>query len=150
MVALLRPNGASFTAGSAPVVGARRPPLRLVVDNTASPSSSGAAGSTADRSLVVVAVVVALVVFGGLFGLRAAQGSPADTLGQPGAVVGAVVAGPGDGVVTAQQGDTMWSIAQSLSPDSDPRPGVAALIEANGGDSVRIGQQIVIPRHLLD
>ncbi len=98
----------------------------------------------------VVIAVVALVVFG-LFGLvRVAQGSPGAAAEVAEAEASAPVAGPGDRVVVAGQGDSLWSIAVSMSPDGAPRPVVAALIEANGGETVRIGQQIVIPARLLD
>jgi nucleoid-associated protein YgaU len=45
-----------------------------------------------------------------------------------------------------QAGDTLWSIAQRLSPGEDPRPIVDALAEANGvraGDLVP-GQALVV------
>jgi nucleoid-associated protein YgaU len=45
-----------------------------------------------------------------------------------------------------QPGDTLWSIAQRLSPGEDPRPVVDALAEANGvraGDLVQ-GQALVV------
>jgi hypothetical protein len=53
-------------------------------------------------------------------------------------------------VITAGPGDSLWSIAERVDPGADPRPVVAALIEANGTESVQIGQQIVIPGQLLD
>ena len=45
-----------------------------------------------------------------------------------------------------QAGDTLWSIAERLSPGEDPRPVVDALAEANGvraGDLVP-GQTLVV------
>jgi LysM repeat protein len=52
-------------------------------------------------------------------------------------------------VVEVARGDTLWSIASELQPGRDPRPLVAAMIEANGGSTVQIGQEIVIPVRLL-
>jgi len=126
------------TGGSARAGGALagRPKLELVpgVDGVAWPSAA-------------VIAVVALMVFG-LFGLvRVAQGS-AGTSAEVG--IAEVIPGPGDRVIVAGEGDSLWSIAVSMSPDGDPRPVVAALIEANGGETIRIGQQIVIPARLLD
>jgi nucleoid-associated protein YgaU len=46
-----------------------------------------------------------------------------------------------------QAGDTLWTIAERLSPGEDPRPVVDALAEANGvraGDLVP-GQALVLP-----
>ncbi len=124
------------------VAGVGRPRLELL---------PGGPGAVAWPSVGVIAVL-ALVVFG-LFGLvRVAQGSPAGPAEIVGPEIGAVdaVPAPGDRVIVASQGDSLWSIAVGLSPDGDPRPVVAALIEANGGETLRIGQQIVIPSHLLD
>ncbi len=111
------------------------------------------------RSVVVIALLAAIVVFGGLMAVRLVQGSPAlggeitnlnSSAGAAIAESGTPVVGPGDQIVVAQPGDSMWSIAESVAPGSDPRPIVASLIDANGSDSVQIGQQIVIPRQLLD
>jgi nucleoid-associated protein YgaU len=111
---------------------------------------------------MAIVVAVGVVVFGALFGLRLVQGSPAavvaaDAAGPAAGQVavslpagGSPVVGPGDQIVIAEAGDSLWSIARSVAPEGDLRPVVAALVEANQGDSVQIGQQIVIPRQLLD
>lgn len=41
-------------------------------------------------------------------------------------------------------GDTLWSIAATIAPDSDPRPVVDALRAANGGPSIQVGQRLTI------
>lgn len=163
-------------SGSA--VGGRQ--LRLVVDNTkigtnsdnrdnrANRVSSANRARTFDarsertsaveaRSNLALAVVAAVLVFGALFGIRMIQGSPvaaglaeAQPAGTASAVSSASAVASGGQVITAKSGDSLWSIAQAVAPESDPRPVVNALIEANGTDVVQIGQQIVIPRHLLD
>ncbi len=148
MVALLHPDAGTDTQSVPSPSG-----LRLVVDNTKKPIDapddlSGQLPSL-DRSLVVAVAVAAVVVFGGLFALRSIQGVPAEASAGQAAPTDAQVA-PGDQIIVAKAGDSMWSIAVALRPESDPRPAVEALIEANGGDSVRIGQQIVIPEQLLD
>ena len=46
-----------------------------------------------------------------------------------------------------RQGDTLWSIARTLSPEGDPRALVDVLSTANGIDAGRIlpGQTLVVP-----
>jgi Tfp pilus assembly protein FimV len=41
-------------------------------------------------------------------------------------------------------GDTLWSIAAAIAPDSDPRPVVDALRDANGGPNLQVGARLVI------
>lgn len=41
-------------------------------------------------------------------------------------------------------GDTLWSIAAAIAPDSDPRPVVAALRAANGGPDIQVGEHLTI------
>lgn len=43
-----------------------------------------------------------------------------------------------------QPGDTLWSIAAAIAPDSDPRPVVDALRDANGGPDLRVGERLTI------
>ena len=43
-----------------------------------------------------------------------------------------------------QPGDTLWSIAAAIAPDSDPRPVVHALRAANGGPDVQVGERLII------
>jgi Tfp pilus assembly protein FimV len=46
-----------------------------------------------------------------------------------------------------REGDTLWTIALRLAPESDPRPIVDVLSAANGLDAGRIvpGQTLVVP-----
>ncbi len=50
--------------------------------------------------------------------------------------------------VTVQRGESLWSIAQRVAPDSDPRGVVAALERSNhlAGAAVVPGQRLVLPR----
>jgi LysM domain len=41
-------------------------------------------------------------------------------------------------------GDTLWSIAAAIAPDSDPRPVVDALRDANGGPDLQVGERLTI------
>jgi hypothetical protein len=46
-----------------------------------------------------------------------------------------------------QPGETLWSIAQRVAPDSDPRDTVARIVAMNdfSGSSVVAGEQIYVP-----
>lgn len=105
-------------------------------------------------------VAVAVAIFGGLLLVRVAQGGPSSAdaaVERSASSLGAVAAAPvaideaaGDVLVLVAPGDSLWSIVEEVAPGRDPRPLVAALTEANGGASLQIGQQIVIPGQLLD
>lgn len=63
---------------------------------------------------------------------------------------GTATASPGVGagavsrpsVYVVRSGDSLWSIAQQLQPDADPRPLVDALAERAGSSALRPGQRI--------
>jgi nucleoid-associated protein YgaU len=84
------------------------------------------------------------VVAGGLLVLLLSVAAPAVS----GAMTGGSARGPvaGDRYVV-QRGDTLWSIAVSRAPGSDPRPVVQAIAVANRVDpgSLVPGQVLVIP-----
>jgi Tfp pilus assembly protein FimV len=44
-----------------------------------------------------------------------------------------------------QPGDTLWSIAERLDPQADPRPVMNALARQVGGDTVRPGERLLLP-----
>ncbi len=48
-------------------------------------------------------------------------------------------------VITAQPGDTMWSIAQERRGAVGIRTFVDKLVDLNGGPSLEAGQQVIIP-----
>lgn len=99
-----------------------------------------------------IAVAVA-VVFGLLFAVRLAQGSPpavneAGQVSDP-RVSAPALPGPGDHIYIARSGDSLWSIAVELAPEADPRPIVGVLAEVNGGTALTVGQQVVIPAEVV-
>lgn len=51
------------------------------------------------------------------------------------------------GQTTVEAGDTLWSVAQRIAPDSDPRPVVAQLRRLNELESaqLQVGQQLLLP-----
>jgi nucleoid-associated protein YgaU len=46
---------------------------------------------------------------------------------------------------TVKAGDTLWSIAERLDPQGDPRPLVTTLSRQVGGDAVRPGERLLLP-----
>ena len=85
------------------------------------------------RRLLVLgaALVLAALVLAAVTSLQA-NASRFD--GEPAATVTYVV----------EPGDTVWSIAEALAPDADPRPVVDAIVEANGGARLDVGQRLVL------
>lgn len=106
-------------------------PLAAVVTLRApSPASVAPRARLTRRGAVVVSVAVA-VLAGALVWL-AALSAPA-----PSAAHAAV-----PGVVTVQQGDTLWSLASRTAPDRDPRAEVERLKQLNhlSGVGLDVGQ----------
>lgn len=48
-------------------------------------------------------------------------------------------------VYIVQPGDTLWSIAERLDPQGDPRPTMTALSQQAGGDTLRPGERLILP-----
>lgn len=114
------------------------PPRLRVVAAPPSPHPTLAPEVYRRRRLGAVAVAIGLVLGLASFG-RQADATPTAAARSADAVV-----------VVVQPGDTLWGIAASLAPGSDPRPLVAALGDLTDGSSLQPGQQLVIPGHLLD
>jgi LysM repeat protein len=55
--------------------------------------------------------------------------------------------GPSLQQTTVQQGDTLWTVAQRIAPDNDPRDVIAQLRRINHlqSSSLRVGQQLLLP-----
>lgn len=116
-----------------------RPELRLVEGgrSAARPSAS------VYRRRRIVAALALIVVVGALLALtlQLVDGaSGAVTASGPGGAAASTVV-----VHIVEPGDTMWSIARSLQPSGDVRSLVDELVSANGGASLQIGDQIVLP-----
>jgi Tfp pilus assembly protein FimV len=49
---------------------------------------------------------------------------------------------------TVQPGESLWSVAQRIAPDNDPREVIAQIRRLNDLQSVnlRVGQQLLLPR----
>jgi LysM repeat protein len=92
--------------------------------------------------------LVALLMAVGLFAVaatagRALLGAAASVEPSPPQPVDAPASSPGETYVV-RRGDTLWSIAAAIAPDSDPRPVVDALRDANGGPELQVGERLVI------
>ncbi len=100
--------------------------------------------------LTTAAAVVAVVIVALLVGVRLSQGGPpAEFVVNGGEQVAESTAAPGDLVVVAGPGDSLWSLAGEYAAGQDRREAVAAMVEANGGAAIVVGQAIVIPGQLL-
>ena len=67
------------------------------------------------------------------------------SVGSPtGAVIDPSVYGQGAGFYVVRPGDTLWSIASSLT-DGNIGSFVDELVDINGGASISVGQRLVIP-----
>jgi hypothetical protein len=86
------------------------------------------------RRLVAAALVVLLAVVVVNLALHVLGGAEAPATPRPVAEVSVVV----------EPGDTVWSIAESLSRGGDVRPVVDALVEANGGATLEVGDRLVL------
>lgn len=89
------------------------------------------------RTVVVLVLVVAALVVSGLSRGAVSQ-------------AGTGPAVSGTRTVVVQPGQTLWTIARSLTPEADPRETVARIQELNnlsgsGSVSVRPGQALVVP-----
>lgn len=99
---------------------------------------SKAAEAYRRRRLLAFAVVVSLLI--GFWSLaQSTQSTSTVEVRSPDAIV-----------VVVQPGDTLWSIASGLAPDSDPRPLVESLKGIAGSNTIQPGQQLVIPSPLLE
>ena len=85
------------------------------------------------RRLLVLGVALVLAALL-LAAMSSLQADASRFAGEPAATVTYVV----------EPGDTVWSIAESLAPDADPRPLVDVIVEANGGARLDVGQRLVL------
>jgi hypothetical protein len=118
--------------GSAPVVSLSAGTARALPDHATRVRRRRLAAL-----LLAMAVAAALVV-GTQAALAAGRGvSPSSP--EPAPPAGAPAAGD---TYVVRPGDTLWSIAAAIAPESDPRPIVHALRDANGGPQLDVGQRL--------
>ena len=139
--AQLRPVG--FRPGApdgrqGPVAVAHRPrPTRA---GCVDPRASARAAAVRRRHILLAIVAVGLLV--ALAVPWSGRGSNA--LASPGPTPTGSVLSP-HSVYVVQPGDTLWSIAERLDPQSDPRPVMTTLAAQVGGDTVRPGERLLLP-----
>ena len=158
MVALLRPNTLLPTVLPSRKTPTARRHLRLVQPATsARPSLVG--WITPSMALGATGALMFLL---SIVGMRTMQGTPPAGFELPtpeavsateavtiGGLSGVSSLQIGDVLVTVAPGQNMWDVARSVHPDGDVRALVVALSEQNGGSSLRVGQELLIPGHLM-
>ncbi len=118
---------------------ASHPSVRLILVPTPGPGPSLVAPEVyRRRRLGVLAVVIGLLLGVASFG-RQADAIPNGEMRSADAIV-----------VIVQPGDTLWDIARSFAPESDPRPLVSMLADLAGSSSLHPGQELMIPLDLVD
>jgi LysM domain len=96
------------------------------------------------RRLVALLVAVALFAAAATAG-RALLGAAASVEPSSPQPVDAPASSPPGETYVVRPGDTLWSIAAAIAPDSDPRPVVDALRDANGGrPELQVGERLVV------
>lgn len=144
-------NAATFTTTASPAAGAHRgvrmAPARVRMHHgpVTAPVQRGATRRHPEavyrrRRLVVGTIAAVLVVAGGLAVNEFVVGDSDGT-------ASAAVAGPPAQrvTVTAQPGDTLWSIAQTHRGSVDVYDYIDRLVRLNDGPAIQAGQAIVLP-----
>ena len=95
-------------------------------------------------ALAVLCAVVAVTVVGLQALLGRFGGGPLTTTGRPGAAAPVLRPASVD-VHVVQPGETLGSIARSLSRGADPRPIVDRLVAQRHGRPLQVGERILLP-----
>ena len=126
-----------------------RPQLRLLEGGRA-PSRLAQQAIYRRRRLVaavlVAVVVVTVVLLATTAMARLAGGAPSAAGGlPPTSAAASSAAGVAAPTVVVQPGDTLWTIADAIAPDTDVRITVDRLIALNGASPITPGQELVVP-----
>ncbi|HLH28815.1 MAG TPA: LysM peptidoglycan-binding domain-containing protein [Acidimicrobiales bacterium] len=132
------PPDPGTATGRGPVPG--RPVLRLVEGSGAVPAARRGTSAAVRRKRTTAG----LVASAGL--LLAALALPLGGAGGSSHASGSAPAGARPGAAyVVRPGDTLWTIAERVEPNGDPRPLVARMAAELGSDSVVPGEQVVVP-----
>jgi hypothetical protein len=96
------------------------------------------------RRLVALLVAVALLGAAATAGRALLDAATSVEPSSPQSVDPPALSPPAGRTYVVRPGDTLWSIAAAIAPDSDPRPVVDALRDANGGPDLDVGERLVI------
>jgi len=130
--------------------GPNRPQLRVLEGGRAPARLAQRAVYRRRRLLALLfamAVVVVFVLMATAAMARLAGGSPSPAAGgsSPTSAVASSAAGVAAPSVVVQPGDTLWSIAADVAPDTDVRITVDQLIALNGSSPIVPGQELALP-----
>lgn len=120
--------------------GPSRPQLR-VLEGGRAPARLARQVVYRRRRLVAVVLVAALLAVATLL----AQAAAAALLQQPAPQTAPGVPAEAPATVVVQPGDTLWSLAAEIAPDTDPRITVDRLVGLNGGAPLVPGQVLELP-----
>jgi hypothetical protein len=96
------------------------------------------------RRLVALLVAVALIGAAATAGRALLDVATSVEPSSPQSVDPPALSSPVGQTYVVRPGDTLWSIATAIAPDSDPRRVVDALRDANGGPDLQVGERLVI------
>ena len=156
-----RPSSSSLSASPAlgllpttqPVgpVAPYRPDLR-VLEGGRAPARVAQRATYRRRRLTLVAALVTaaavLVLLVGAVSARLADGGhPSSAVGasSPTSAVALRAAGVAATSWVVAPGDTYWSIARAIAPDTDARVTVEQLVRLNGSSPIVVGQRLQLP-----
>jgi hypothetical protein len=122
-----------------PVVGDRRPELRLVPGGATRPDLAAA-----HRRRRIVAGLLAVLVLAGLVSGSRALLAPLAEPASAGPVAPAAATG-GSVSVVVRPGDTLWTIARRAQPSGDIRPLVDQLVASTGSGPLQPGDRVLLP-----
>lgn len=127
-------SGAGVVAGTTGASGTATSRLRLT-----------RRGRVVFPSLAALPIVAALLIVALNGGMAAAEGA-SDSTGADTAGVGSVEFD----YVTINPGQSLWQLAESLAPTSDPRDLIAEIVSLNQltSESVQPGQRLALPAGL--
>jgi hypothetical protein len=110
-------------------------PVRLAPERPILPPAPPRARLTRRGRLVLFILAVGLLLAAISLGRAGSQAATATETG------------PALQQTTVQQGETLWTVAQRIAPDNDPRDVVAQIRRINHlhSSSLRVGQQLLLP-----